>query len=61
MPGRADDFSFPASQRKAKNISFNVLSGSAVKIADPFRIDVRPSALWVVLDSFHTRKRALQP
>ena len=42
MPGRAWDFSFPATQRKAKKISLSVLSGSAVKIKEPFRVTIKP-------------------
>ena len=35
---------------KLKNISLSVLCGSAVKIADPFRVNIRPPVLRVVVD-----------
>jgi len=50
MPARAEDFSFPASQRKAKKISLSVLRGFAVKTTDLFRVDIKPPVLRVVVD-----------
>ena len=35
---------------KLKNISLSVLCGSAVKIADPFRVTIKPPFLRVVVD-----------
>jgi len=35
---------------KLKNISLSVLCGSAVKIADPFRVNIKPPVLRVVVD-----------
>jgi len=52
MPGRADGFSFPASQRKAKKSSLSVLCGSAVKIADPFTVNIEPPVLGVAVEYF---------
>ena len=49
MPGRAEDFRFPASQRKAKKKSLSVLCGSAVQITDPFMVNIKPPFLGVVI------------
>ena len=35
---------------KLKNISLSVLCGSAVKIADPFRVNIGPPVLRMVVD-----------
>ncbi|MBW2004542.1 MAG: hypothetical protein JRI72_07985 [Deltaproteobacteria bacterium] len=40
---------------KLKNISLSVLCDSAVKIADPFRVNIKPPVLRVVVDWYpHT-------
>ena len=56
MPGRLGILTFRPLSGKLKNISLSVLCGSAVKTLDPFRVNIKPPVLRVVVD-FRTCKK----